>query len=243
MELGVFVKCPHPEMIEALGIAGMDFAVVDMEHTPLGPRDLYPLVLAAERRDLRLVVRVPENAPHWFRWALDLGVKEIQVPNIRLLNDGSRAVAYSQFGPQGQRGLCRFVRAANFSAMNHVNYLSDSKFRTHLILQIEDADAVSRSDQILDQVEEVSVLIGPYDLSASFGVPGDIRHPSVIGGAEHVIQCCKLRSIPVGVFTDTFEEIEFWRQKGVDFIEYASDLHLLMGAARDLKQWVNHHDQ
>ena len=65
-ELGPFVKCPHPEMIEAIGIAGFDFAVVDMEHTPLGPRDLYPLVLAAERRKLSLTVRIPQkNCKHF----------------------------------------------------------------------------------------------------------------------------------------------------------------------------------
>ncbi|MEO8104029.1 MAG: aldolase, partial [Betaproteobacteria bacterium] len=55
--LGPFVKCPHPEMIEAIALAGFDFAVIDMEHTPLSPRDLYPLVLAAECRGLDLVVR------------------------------------------------------------------------------------------------------------------------------------------------------------------------------------------
>lgn len=52
-KFGFFVKCPSMEMIEAIGISGCDFAVVDMEHTPLGPRDLYPLLLAAERRNVK----------------------------------------------------------------------------------------------------------------------------------------------------------------------------------------------
>lgn len=60
-KFGFFVKCPSMEMIEAIGISGCDFAVVDMEHTPLGPRDLYPLLLAAERRNLQMIVRIPKK--------------------------------------------------------------------------------------------------------------------------------------------------------------------------------------
>ena len=137
MKLGIFVKCPHPEIIEVLGIAGIDFAFVDMEHTPLGPRDLYPLVLAAERRGLRLVVRIPENTPHWFKWALDLGVSEIQVPDVRSAKDAVRAREASTFPPRGKRGLCRFTRAANFSSMPQADYLNASAYRTQLIFQVE----------------------------------------------------------------------------------------------------------
>ena len=81
-ELGVFVKCPHPEMIEAIALAGFNFAVIDMEHTPLGPRDLYPLVLAAERRGLSLVVRIPQKLDAYFKWCRDLNIAQIQVPHI-----------------------------------------------------------------------------------------------------------------------------------------------------------------
>lgn len=233
MELGVFVKCPHPEMIEALGIASVDFAVVDMEHTPLGPRDLYPLVLAAERRELRLVVRIPENAPHWFKWVLDLGVREIQVPDVRSTEDAMRALDASAFSPHGKRGLCRFTRAANFSSMPQADYLNAS---AQLIFQVEHAS--NNINKLL--VNGNSILIGPYDLSASMGMPGDIWNPAVTGHIGYVIECCKLSGIPVGIFTDTPDGIEHWRKVGVDFIEYGSDLQLLMGAARDLKQWSDH---
>jgi len=238
MKLGIFVKCPHPEIIEVLGIAGIDFAVVDMEHTPLGPRDLYPLVLAAERRGLRLVVRIPENTPHWFKWALDLGVSEIQVPDVRSAKDAVRAREASTFPPRGKRGLCRFTRAANFSSMPQADYLNASAYRTQLIFQVEHFETINNINELI--VKGNSILIGPYDLSASLKIPGDIWNKVVTERIDHVIALCKARSITVGIFTDTPDGIERWRKAGVDFIEYGSDLQLLMGAARDLKQWSDH---
>ncbi len=238
MKLGIFVKCSHPEMIEALGIARVDFAVVDMEHTPLGPRDLYPLVLAAERRSLDLIVRIPDSAPRWFKWCLDLGVKTIQVPEMHTAGLVRAAVNSAQFSPLGDRGLCRLVRAADFSAMDRADFLTAARFKTQLIFQIESQMALENLDDILRFGRPV--LIGPYDLSASLGLPSDIWHPTVVQRITHAIERCQQHKIEVGIFTDTKKGIEYWRAAGVDFIEYGSDLQILMRSVRDLKQWTDH---
>ena len=65
-ELGIFIKSPTIEIIECCGIIGIDFVVIDMEHTPLSPRDLYPLVLASETRKLKLIVRLPNLNEEYF---------------------------------------------------------------------------------------------------------------------------------------------------------------------------------
>ena len=88
-ELGIFIKSPTIEIIECCGIVGMDFAVIDMEHTPLSPRDLIPLVLASETRELKLIVRLPNLNEEYFKWCLDLGIKHLQVPQIKTTEDVS----------------------------------------------------------------------------------------------------------------------------------------------------------
>ena len=235
--LGLFVKCPQPEMIEAIGIAGMDFAVIDMEHTPLGPRDLYPLVLAAERRKLHLVVRIPHKVDAYFKWCRDLSIASIQVPQVETREDALFAIKHSFFSPLGERGLCRFVRAADFSAMPKDQYLQTANAGNQLILQIEGKKALDNLQEIVDVVPAgASLFIGPYDLSQSLGKPGNIWDPEVIAAMESIITLCKSRGIGVGTFTDTPEGIEFWSGKGLAFLQYASDLHLFIGAAQSLMQ-------
>ena len=179
MEIGPFVKCPHPEMIEAIGIAGFDFAVVDMEHTPLGPRDLYPLVLAAERRRLKLIVRIPENRPEYIKWCKDLGINVIQVPNVWRTDDAILAVRAARF-EKGDRGLCRFVRAANYSEMRRDIYIETADLRNVCILQIESLRALDHLGAILMVLDPTQAMIffGPYDLSVSMGKPGAVRDRS-----------------------------------------------------------------
>lgn len=241
--LGLFVKCPHPEMIEAMGIAGMDFAVVDMEHTPLGPRDLYPLVLAAERRNLRLVVRIPQKVDAYFKWCRDLNIDSIQVPHVETQEDALYAIKHSYFSPMGERGLCRFTRAADFSGLPKDEYLPAANAANQLILQIEGKRAIENLDSILAVVPAgASLFIGPYDLSQSLGMPGNIWDPVVVRAMEDIIARCAAKGVGVGTFTDTLEGIAFWSQRGLAFLQYASDLNLFMDAARSLMATVRKSD-
>jgi len=234
-ELGVFVKCPHPEMIEAIGLAGFDFAVVDMEHTPLGPRDLYPLVLAAERRGLSLVVRIPQKLDAYFKWCRDLNVARIQVPHVETAQDALYAIKHSYFSPVGERGLCRFVRAADFSTLPKDEYLRQANAGNRLVLQIEGQRALANLPEILAVLPpEASIFIGPYDLSQSLGKPGQIWDPEVVTAMESIIDQCRPKGIKVGTFTDTPEGLAFWSQKGLNFLEYASDLHMFIATSQAL---------
>jgi 4-hydroxy-2-oxoheptanedioate aldolase len=231
-ELGIFVKCPHPEMVEAIGIAGLDFAVIDMEHTPLSPRDLYPLVLAAERRNLTLVVRIPQKADAYFKWCRDLNISRIQVPHVETREDALYAIKHTYFSPVGERGLCRFVRAADFSHMPKDAYLAQANAANRLILQIEGKRALDNLPEIVEVVPSgVSLFIGPYDLSQSLGKPGQIWDSEVIASMDQIIELCQSKGIGVGTFTDTIDGIEFWSKRGVSYLEYSSDLNLFLGAA------------
>jgi 4-hydroxy-2-oxoheptanedioate aldolase len=232
-QLGIFVKCPHSEMIEAIGISGFDFAVVDMEHTPLGPRDLYPLVLAAERHQLSLIVRIPQKIDAYFKWCRDLNIARIQVPHVETQEDALFAIKHSYFAPIGQRGLCRFVRAAEFSGISKDDYLAQANAKNHLILQIEGKRAIDNLPAIVDVLPVgASIFIGPYDLSQSMGKPGQIWDPEVVSAMEKIITLCHAKSIGVGTFTDSLEGIEFWSKKGLAFLEYASDLNIFINAAK-----------
>ena len=222
-------------MIEAVGIAGFDFAVIDMEHTPLGPRDLYPLVLAAERRNLSIVVRIPQKLDAYFKWCRDLNVSRVQVPHVETREDALYAIKHSYFSPIGERGLCRFVRAADYSDIAKDDYLAQANSGNRLMLQIEGKRALDNLPDILDVLPGgASLFIGPYDLSQSLGKPGQIWDKEVVSAMEGIVALCQTKGIGVGTFTDTLEGIEFWSKRGLSYLEYASDLNLFIGACRSL---------
>ena len=236
-ELGIFIKMPTIEVIECCGIVGMDFVVIDMEHTPLSPRDLYPLVLASEVRKLKVIVRLPNLKEEYFKWCLDLGIKYLQVPHIETLDDVAQVIDNSYFSPLGQRGLCRFVRAADFSNMDKDKYIKESNENIELIFQIEGIEGFNNIEQIINHENVSSIFIGPYDLSQSLGFPGDIWNDNVIDKIKKIIEKCKTNSISVGIFTDTIKGIKFWTNLGVDFIEYSSDMMLISEALKKLKSY------
>lgn len=234
-ELGLFVKCPQPEMIEAIGLSDLNFAVVDMEHTPLGPRDLYPLVLAAEARKLSLVVRIPAKQDMYFKWCRDLNISRIQVPHIETVEDVKYAIYHSYFSPMGGRGLCRFTRASNFSTIPKNDYLNIANASNRLILQIEGVRAVDNLPDILNHLNpNMSIFIGPYDLSQSLGIPGEIWDDRVLSKMNEIINQCQDFGIEVGTFTDTLAGLNYWKLNGMSFIEYSSDLNIFIDAANEL---------
>ena len=234
-ELGIFIKSPSIEIIECCGIVKMDFVVIDMEHTPLDPRNLYPLVLAAEVQGLKLIVRIPNLNEEYFKWCFDMGIKILQIPQIETLEDIDTVIKNSFFHPIGQRGLCRFVRAAGFSNIDKDNYIKNSNVNIELLFQIEGAQGIENIEQIINHENVSSIFIGPYDLSQSLGVPGDIWNPRVIDKMKMIIEKCKNKSISVGVFTDTIEGIKIWSDLRVDYIEYGSDMMLFSEALINLK--------
>jgi 4-hydroxy-2-oxoheptanedioate aldolase len=239
-ELGIFVKCPHPEMIEAIGIAGFDFAVVDMEHTPLSPSDLYPLVLAAEVNNLSLVVRIPQKVDSYFKWCRDLNIARIQVPHVETKDDALYAIKHTYFSPIGERGLCRFVRAAKYSGIPKDEYLNYANLENRLILQIEGKKAIDELPSIVEVLPpNSSIFIGPYDLSQSMGKPGQIWDDEVVDAMQKIVTFCHKKNVGVGTFTDTIEGVSFWKEKGLEFIEYASDLNIFIEAAKSFVKKSN----
>jgi len=236
---GLFIKCPHPEIIECLGMQKADFAIIDMEHTPLSQNSLYPLILAANLHNLDLIVRIPENKETYYKWCLDLGVKSIQIPHIQTAYDVKLAIKYSNFSPYGERGLCRFVRAANFSAIEKEQYLSQSNDQISLIFQIEGEIGVNNIDEILDALPSKSkIFIGPYDLSQSLGIPGQIWDKKVLDKMTEIILKAQKNNIEVGTFTDSYEGLKYWTEKELNFIEYASDLNLFMQSFKSARNVV-----
>ena len=226
--LGPFIRVPRAEIVEILAMAGFDFAIVDLEHGAIMPNEVYPMILAAENKGIRLIARTPGLQESYIKWLLDMGIGGLQIPHIKTKEDAAKAVEYAKFFPEGERGLCRFVRAAEFSNIPKEEYLIKANKQSVLILQIEGKEGAENIEEII-QVKGIDVLfVGPYDLSQSLGVAGQIWHEKVVTEIKRIIRICAEKNISTGIFTDTPEGIDKWSSLGVKYLNYRIDVEMML---------------
>lgn len=236
--IGPFVRMAKPEVVEILAMAGFDFGVVDLEHgATANMNEVYPLILAAENKGMKLVARIPGVSEMHIKWLLDLNIGGLQIPHIKTRSDAERAVEYARFSPVGERGLCRYVRAAEFSNIPKEEYITTANEKSLIILQIEGKEGAANIREIVAVPGFDMIYIGPYDLSQSLGLPGQIWHPTVADEMKRIIECCNEAGLATGVFTDTPEGVAYWKKFGVNYINYRIDTELLFDfAKRSIKE-------
>jgi 4-hydroxy-2-oxoheptanedioate aldolase len=236
-EIGIFMKTKDPAFVEAAGWAGLDFVILDMEHGPVGFETLENLIRAAECSGISAIVRLPDFREELVGQVLDLGAKGAQVPKIQTADEARKVVVASRFGIGGERGVCRFVRAAKYSRMPREEYLRTTA-HGRIIIHLEGVEAINNLDEIA-AVEGIDVLfIGPYDLSNSLGIPGQVDHPSVIDLMSEAVQRAKSFGKTVGTFADTPEALKRWADAGVGYIAYSTDVGLFSDTCADLARMV-----
>ena len=223
--LGLFAKTNDPGFIEAAGYAGFDYVILDLEHAPNSVESTQNLIRAAQISGILPIIRVKEGNPSIIGEALDIGAAGIQVPQISSKEQAENIIRLAKFAPLGERGVCRFVRAALYSSMDRFEYFEDAN-KSLVILQLEGKEAVDNLNKIIE-VEGIDVLfIGPYDLSQSLGVPGQINHPIVEEKMNEIVLKCKERGKSVGTFADTIENALKWKNSGIKYIAYSVDVGL-----------------
>ena len=228
---GLFSKTSDPFFVETMGKAGFDFVILDSEHGPNSVRDIYPLVMAAALNGIYPIVRVPKLEEIYIQRILDLGVAGIQIPQIRNKGDAEHAAEYSHFHPKGMRGLCRYVRPASFSLMEKEQYIKTQNDVT-VIIHVEGLEGIKNFNDVLE-VEGLDVIfIGPYDLSQSMGIPGQVDHPDLLNKIEKLVNQCNDKGRFTGIFTDDIATAIKYRELGVKYIAYSVDVGIFAQACK-----------
>ncbi len=234
MVAGPFIKFANPGLVEIYGKAGFDFVVIDTEHGPHSIETVENLVRAAELAGISPVVRVRRNEPSLISRVMDVGAEGILVPQVTGGADALSAVKAAKFAPEGERGMCCYVRSASYSHENKFDYFKRTNRDNVIIILIEGKQGLENLDQIIG-VPGIDVLfIGPYDLSQSLGLPGQIDHPLVREKMREVVSKAHLAGLAVGTFVDNLEAVALWSAMGVQFIAYSVDAGIIYQASREI---------
>jgi 4-hydroxy-2-oxoheptanedioate aldolase len=232
--LGIFSKTTDSSFIEAIGLAGLDFVIIDQEHGPSSRETLYNHVRAARIGNTKSIIRVAENNHNLIGSALDSNASGVQVPNISTLLDAKKAIEAARFYPLGNRGVCRFVSAAAYGETDKLDYFNAAN-KKMLILQVEGKEGISNLPDILKLKDFDILFIGPYDLSQSLGYPGQITHPIVKEEIMKIKELANGHGITLGSFADTPETYSFLVENDFGYIAYSVDLQLFIDRLKQIK--------
>ena len=235
---GTFIELPTPASIEIAAHAGWDFVVIDCEHAPIATNMLPEYLRAAEASGVAAIVRVAMNNAEWLQAALDSGAAGVQIPQIASVEQARAAVEMARFHPIGKRGFNGFVRAARYSAEPLAEYVARSNKDTALILQLESADAVTNADLIAAIPGVDAIFVGPYDLSQSMGIPGEVNHPAVLAAGQRVMATAASNGLAGAVFVNTVQAARTWAANGARWISFSTDTFLLSEAQRNARAAV-----
>ncbi len=233
--LGTFSKSLDPAFVEILGHTGFDFVVLDMEHGPNTVVSLQNHIRAAEATGLFPIIRVKEDMSSLISEVLDAGAGGVQVPQICCRQDAEEAVRAARFAPLGMRGVCRFVRATDYSSLDRYEYFARANTSV-IVLQLEGTAALENVQEILAVSGPDIVFVGPYDLSQSLGIPGDVENPRVMKAIRGIVDECLKRNMAVGTFVDTIEGAKRWRDAGLRYLCYSVDVGLFTEKCRETTQ-------
>ena len=230
---GVFSKTCDPALIETMGYAGADYVIIDLEHGPNSVQNVQNLIRGAQVSDLMPIVRVKETCSSVIGEVLDIGAGGIQVPQLGTKEEAEAIIKRAKFSPLGERGVCRFVRAANYSAKDRFEYFKDAN-EAVIILQIEGQSGIDNLDDIISVNGVDAIFIGPYDLSQSLGVAGQIDHPLVEKKMLEIVKKCADVGVTVGTFVDTIDNAIKWKSLGVKYISYSVDMGIFHDAVKEI---------
>ncbi|MXZ01154.1 aldolase, partial [Candidatus Poribacteria bacterium] len=71
------------------------------------------------------------------------------------------------------------------------------------------------------------VFVGPYDLSTSMGISGELDHPRLLDAIKEIIRLAQAHNIALGCYVNDFESGEQWLRSGVQLIACGNDAFLL----------------
>ncbi len=227
--IGSWLMSASPLVTEAMGCAGFDFLVVDMEHCPVDLPQALSLLQVLAGTPTPPVLRVPWNDAVVVKRVLDAGAQTIMFPFIQTVDEARQAVAATRYPPQGIRGVAGMNRAGRFGTVD--DYVHKAASELCVILQVETPSAVALLPNIAALEGVDAVFIGPADLSANMGLLGKVGDPKVQDALAAGAKAARQAGKPCGIIGQDAAVVQKYLEMGFTFVAMGSDVGLMMHQA------------
>ncbi|MAS52545.1 MAG: 2,4-dihydroxyhept-2-ene-1,7-dioic acid aldolase [Flavobacteriales bacterium] len=231
--IGSWLTIPHTSVVEILASAGFEWLTIDIEHTSITMDQCFELIAAIQGNGMKALVRVSKNEEVVIKKVLDAGADGIIVPMVKNRTEALQALDYTYYPPRGKRGV-GLSRAQKYG-------IGFDQYKQHLndnivvIAQIEHIKAVENIEEIVTTDGIDGIIVGPYDLSGSMGIPGEYHKPEVQEALLKIEETCKRLNKTLG-FHVIQSDASFTKEKinkGYNLIAFSLDFFFLGDKARE----------
>lgn len=232
-QLGLWCSLASAYTAEVVAGSGFDWLLFDTEHSQADVADVLEQLQAVATYPVSAVVRPPSNDAVAIKRLLDVGAQTLLIPQVNSADEARSAVAATRYPPYGVRGVAGLTRATRFGRI--AGYAQQAGQELCVLVQVETGEALDQLDAILGVDGVDAVFVGPADLAASLGHPGEPGHPTVVAAVEDAITRIVAAGVPAGVLTS---EVGFARrciELGTTFTAVGVDIGVL---ARGTEQLV-----
>ena len=232
---GTFVfEYGSPSAPRILKEAGWDYILIDSEHASFGIETIGTLLQMSSVIGLPALVRVPETERSLLSRPLDAGALGLMIPRVESRAQAEAIVRYTKYPPVGDRGVILGAANTDYRMVNGKQYLRQANAETLLIMQIETLTGMEHLDEILSVPGLDVALIGPFDLSTSMGIPGEVNHPRMQSAIGEFLKGCKRHGVVPGNFVTTVEDGQAWLRRGMRFLIYGVDFLFVIERSRQV---------
>ncbi len=229
--LGTLLSLPSPEIAEINSHLGFDWLFLDLEHGPHGFIEAQRIIQAVGNRT-PVLTRVPELTESAIKKALDIGSEGVIVPKVNTADEARAVVRFAKYQPLGDRGVGA-ARAHKYG-VSFNEYMAEANLETLVVVQIEHIDGVKNIDEIV-KVEGIDVVfIGPYDLSGSLGVVGQVNHTLVTEAIEKVEETVRSQNLALGYFGTSPDAVLPMVEKNYQLITCGTDSDAIISYGQNI---------
>ena len=227
LAIGGWIMIGHPASAEIMARSGLDWVCVDLEHTAIDIDMAENLIRAIETGGAPALVRLTNNDENLIKRVMDSGASGIIVPMVRSADDMKKAVNALYYPPRGTRGV-GLARAQKYGA-DFDGYKAWLETEAVCVAQIEHIDAVNNLEDILSVPGVDAYFLGPYDLSASMGLAGQLEHPDVQAAIAKTYEVARKMNKPGGLHVVEPDELMLKSRvdQGFTFIAWSIDTRMI----------------
>jgi 4-hydroxy-2-oxoheptanedioate aldolase len=231
-QIGLWSSLSSNYTVEVIAGAGFDWILLDSEHSPADIENLLTQLQAAAPYPTHPVVRIPWNDMVTIKRVLDIGAQSLLVPYVSTADEAKAAVSYTRYPPAGVRGVAGTTRATRFGRI--ADYARRAHDEICLLVQVETQEALDNIEAICGMDGVDGVFIGPADLHASLGHPGEIANPKVKPMIDDAIRRIRKAGKAPGILTPNEADARHWLECGALFVAVGADVGILARGAEAL---------
>jgi 4-hydroxy-2-oxoheptanedioate aldolase len=234
--LGAALYFYDPVFLEVAAHLGYQAIWIEMEHAPITFAEAADLCRMASGSGMLTMIRIPDSRRENILKAAECGPDIIDVAMVDEPAQMQEMLEYGRFAPAGGRGYFSVSRAVHYGVLNSVTETQQNLNRELcLMAQVETTEAMKNLEQ-LAAVPGVDLFVGPADLAASLGHPGQTLHPLVRDAATRIIHAARANNKCVASACGP-SDFKFWLDQKIDLLFCTNDIACLKrGAALALDE-------